>query len=131
MLWLRLPPAVWLVHVMFSIFLFRAENTILSNSGFNPFFHSISNYMKNRSLGICISPTNYPTCLDKLRKSPIDRGPDWGNFLPEINRSQRTLRDTCSGELKPGIDVFVGAGGTKAVETELLVRVFFPSLDAR
>lgn len=85
----------------------------------------------NRSSDICVFPPHHPTRLDELRESPIDRRPDRGNFLPEINRSQRTLRDTCSGELKPGIDVLVGAGGTKAVETELLVRVFLPSLDAR
>lgn len=77
-----------------------------------------------------ITPTFlYIAHLDELRESSVDWRPDWRNLFPKIDRSQRTLRDACSGELKPGIDVLVGAGGAETVEAELLVRVFFPSLD--
>lgn len=107
----------------------------MSNNGLNPFFHSISNYVKHKIPRNIFPPTPHLTPhithLDELRESPVDRGPDWGNVFPEIDRSHRTLRDACRGELESGIDVFVRTRGTEAVEAELLVRVFLPSLGAR
>lgn len=83
----------------------------------------------NKILRHIFSHTHHPAHLDELRKSPVDRRPDWGNVIPEIDRSQCTLRDAFGGELEPGIDILVGAGSAEAVEAELLMRVFLPSLD--
>lgn len=66
--------------------------------------------------------------LDQLCKSPINRRPNRLDHLPEVNSSNSTLRNSLSGELELLVHILIRSGGTEAVKSELLVRVFLPSL---